>query len=289
MSLLQEFRRFQKNPEQETFSALLQMRTEIKQMLADFESYKNNVNNSLLSKEATIQNSLQTVLTVVSKVTKGEPGENAVPPLKGVDYFTEDEIESIATTVRSRITIPDAIPGEPGTPADEKKIVEQILSRITIPATLSKEEVTEMIEARLVFYFTGQEAGMTKEDVQKMISGLQSVFDPIQSAEKIARAVETLKGKDRLDYNALKNTPDTSSKRGPLRGGGSQGGGGTLNILTATGTIDDSNTVFTFISTPRIVVVNGASYVNGSGVTIVATTSTLDNPVGVGGSIYGIQ
>lgn len=64
--------------------------------------------------------------------------------------------------------------------------------------------------------------------------------------------------------------------------------GASLSLLTATGTIDASNTVFTFVSAPQIVVVNGASYVNGAGVTIVGTTATLDNPPGVGGSVYGI-
>lgn len=64
--------------------------------------------------------------------------------------------------------------------------------------------------------------------------------------------------------------------------------GGAFSILTATGTIDDSNKVFTFVSTPTIVIVNGASYINGAGVTIVGTTATLDNVVGTGGNLYGI-
>lgn len=65
-------------------------------------------------------------------------------------------------------------------------------------------------------------------------------------------------------------------------------GSGSFSVLAATGTINDANTVFTFPSTPSIVVVNGASYRNGAGVTIVTTTATLDNPVGVGGDIYGV-
>lgn len=60
-------------------------------------------------------------------------------------------------------------------------------------------------------------------------------------------------------------------------------------LLTATGTVDDSNTTFTFTSTPQIVVVNGMSYRNGHGVTIVTTTATLDSPAGTGGDVYGIK
>lgn len=65
-------------------------------------------------------------------------------------------------------------------------------------------------------------------------------------------------------------------------------GGGSFSILTATGTIDDSNKDFTFASEPKVVVVNGATYRHGAGCTISGTNVTLDNPVGVGGDIYGI-
>jgi len=61
-----------------------------------------------------------------------------------------------------------------------------------------------------------------------------------------------------------------------------------VTILEATGTIDDSNTTFTFSSSPSLIVVNGAVYRNGHGCTIAGLNVTLDNPVGTGGDIYGI-
>lgn len=101
-------------------------------------------------------------------------------------------------------------------------------------------------------------------------------------AKDIARALESLKGADRLDYKALKNTPVSQENFGGIhRGGGT-------NILTTASTVDDSNTTFVFTSIPKIVVVNGASYINGAGVTITGTTVTLDNPPGVGGSVYAL-
>lgn len=66
------------------------------------------------------------------------------------------------------------------------------------------------------------------------------------------------------------------------------GSGGALSVLTATGDVDDSNTTFTFASEPTLVIVNGATYRDGHGVTISTTTATLDNPVGTGGDIYGL-
>lgn len=62
-----------------------------------------------------------------------------------------------------------------------------------------------------------------------------------------------------------------------------------LSILAATGTVNDSNKAFTFISKPNIIYVNGAGYRENHGWTWNAGTSTatLDSPVGNGGDIYG--
>lgn len=62
---------------------------------------------------------------------------------------------------------------------------------------------------------------------------------------------------------------------------------GAYSILTATGTIDDSNTAFTFASKPTEVVINGLSYIENAGWTWSNPTATLENPVGSGGRIYG--
>ena len=74
-----------------------------------------------------------------------------------------------------------------------------------------------------------------------------------------------------------------------MHGGGSSTGGTGLKYLPlVSGAINDVNTVFVFASTPTIVVVNGASYINGFGVTISGDTATLDNAPGIGGSVYGL-
>lgn len=65
-------------------------------------------------------------------------------------------------------------------------------------------------------------------------------------------------------------------------------GGGSLAVLAATGTVDDSNLTFTFASTPTVVVVNGAVYADGYGVTIIGLSAVINNPVGTGGFIYGL-
>lgn len=68
----------------------------------------------------------------------------------------------------------------------------------------------------------------------------------------------------------------------------------TSSILVATGTRNDSNMDFTFVSQPAIVVINGASYRSTGGAitwtwTAATLTVTLSSAVGSGGDIYGIS
>ena len=108
----------------------------------------------------------------------------------------------------------------------------------------------------------------------------------------IARKLETLEGVERLDYYALKNLPSIPKKLkggGKLGGGGGSGGLGT--ILTATGTIDDSNVTFTFTQLPSILIINGGMYQQTGGSitwTYLAGTVTLSVAVGVNGAIFGL-
>lgn len=60
-------------------------------------------------------------------------------------------------------------------------------------------------------------------------------------------------------------------------------------VLTATGTVDDTNTDFTFTEKPKLVNVNGTFYTENNGWSWSAPTATLDGPVGTGGLIFGLR
>lgn len=62
-----------------------------------------------------------------------------------------------------------------------------------------------------------------------------------------------------------------------------------VTILAATGTVDDSNTDFTFASEPTVIVVNGLIYRKDAGWSWSDPTATLASPVGTGGDIYGLN
>lgn len=65
------------------------------------------------------------------------------------------------------------------------------------------------------------------------------------------------------------------------------GTGSTLTLESPTGTVDDSNVIFTVIHQPLYININGAQYTVGTGLYIsyLAGTITLSSPVGTGGFI----
>lgn len=70
-----------------------------------------------------------------------------------------------------------------------------------------------------------------------------------------------------------------------------QTAGGGFSIITTGSTIDDSNTVFTFSSTPTLVCINGAFYKSTGGQYTWTGSNpiTLNQAVGTGGSVFGIK
>ena len=68
-------------------------------------------------------------------------------------------------------------------------------------------------------------------------------------------------------------------------------GGGSLSVLTVTGTVDDTNTAFSVATEPTLVIVNGAAYRSTGDSytwTWVATVLTMSQAIGSGGSIYAL-
>lgn len=85
-----------------------------------------------------------------------------------------------------------------------------------------------------------------------------------------------------LAYNDVRGRGDITVSNSSVAG----------TVLTATGTINDSNLDFTFTSKPSIIIINGASYRETGGAITwswATLTATLSSPVGVGGDIYGLK
>lgn len=125
---------------------------------------------------------------------KGEKGDDGKTPVKGIDYTD----------------------GEKG--ADGQTPI----ADVDYPSIMA---VQKMIEGEVAVTMMDKKTGMPAESVMKAISEAFKKMNPAM----IARALETLQGKERLDYEALKNRPGfdvggQKHQRTLHRGGGTTGG-----------------------------------------------------------------
>ena len=199
------------------------------------------------------------------KGDKGDKGDPGYTPRRGIDYFKSDEI---------RYFIEAATPENGVDYFTEKEI-----SRF-------KKEVTP-VKGR--DYRDGKDSTVPGP---RGLPGISIKGDPGKdanmTAEKIVQRINS--GSALIDVSKIKNLPRAERRRVKMGGGG----GGSLNILTATGDINDTNRTFTFTAVPSLVVVNGIMYRSTGGVgsitwTISGLTVTLSQAVGTDGDIYGIQ
>lgn len=181
----------------------------------------------------------------------GENGKDGYTPIKGKDYFDGKDGSTIIGPPG-----PEGRSGKPGKNA---------------PA-IDEEGLAERVREG---FFSGKHKLETKH-----VSGLDQTISILRNFVATNKSVRG--GGDTVVAGSGVTITRNANGQSVIS---STGG---FSVLTATGTVNDSNTVFTFVSSPTLVVVNGVSYRHGHGVTIVTTTATLDNPVGVGGDIYGL-
>jgi len=246
---------------------------------------------SRLDPKNTQHQALSKVLSSV-QVLRGEDGYT---PVKGKDYFTPAEIQELFNVIEAKMrTFERGLKGDRGVQGEKGDRGAQ--------GTQGEEGYTPL---KGIDYYTEQE----KIDIIKQIMLLiplpkdgespkiKDVVDEVLKKLKLPSAENLVSKTELIDF----------LKRGGYRGGGissvttdaTLSGEGTpsspltvvssggYSILTATGTIDDTNTSFTFVSRPTEIVINGASYIENDGWTWAVLTATLDFPVGTGGKIYG--
>lgn len=185
-----------------------------------------------------------------------------------------------------------------GEDADEEKIVAEVLSQIKLPE--QKENIVDgpdEIRNKLELLQGDERLDKTAikgiEDIERDIKEIQ-----IRPAGRVggAKGIGLYIGgtKKLLSAQTMNIVAGTGITISYAYANGRNDvtitatGTASLTPIAVTGTIDDSNTAFTAASAPNLVIVNGASYRDGKGVSIVGTAITLNNPVGTGGDIYAL-
>lgn len=204
----------------------------------------------------------------VTKGEKGDAGEDGITPIKGKDYWTNEDIQAVIDYIRSQVR--DGAPGKIGGKGEQG------------PQGIKGDQGYSPL--KYIDYMTTEDVREIAKSAARLIAKTTKPFD-VNAA--IQPHLETFK----------KNLPDNDSilvsilKDPRLRILLHGGGGGSVgnSILTAGGTIDNSNTTFSFASKPTVVIVNGATYRENKGWSWLSPNITLDNPVGTGGDIYAMS
>jgi len=205
-------------------------------------------------------------------ITSIEQGKEGYSPIKGVDYFTPEELREMIAFIQKNIRAPKD--GQPGKDGKDGKAP-------------SAKEIRALIKAELVQL--PKEAPMTPTIITKVTERVQEEIDFASKAKDIARAIEGLKGSDRLDYRALKNLPGVPAyddKPATIHRGG--GGGAQTYYYDLSHLTDGVTKTFTIPANARVVWVGGSDAPSGqyrkdtdwtgSGTTTLTLTSEVAAP-----------
>lgn len=217
---------------------------------------------------------------------------------------------------------PAGTPGLPGPRPNHDQIVADVLQQVRQPVDGKSPEVSALAAALLplmVKHFAKivpkVKDGLPGTDAKPVDTNalLDQMFEEIKSGKR-KLGVAHIDGLDtkfaEVRNAAAMGTPEIYGKNTWKRGGGdtvvagpgviitevngnkkiSVPGGG-LTIIAITGVIDDTNLTFGSATEPTLLNINGAFYQKAAGAytwSWAATVITLNQPVGAGGSIFGI-
>lgn len=199
-------------------------------------------------------------------------------------------------------------PGEPGKPAAEVDLNE-VARRAAALVPKPKDGDTPVVDLKKIAKSAAKYVKVPEAPAVEAVDPdtvLQKVVEMLKSGD-VKLHVKNLEGFEQT----IAPIRNLAAKNGGIRGGGDTVAAGTnvtittngsgqkvinalganLAVITVTGTVDDSNKTFSAATQPTLLNINGAFYLKTGGAytwTYAGTTITLNQPVGAGGSIFGI-
>lgn len=209
---------------------------------------------------------------------RNEPSEvlenlsKEISSVRSIPFLSEEQVKDIALKIaRAEVKPP--------------QIVNQIVREVEKPTVIHETTEYDDFELKLAIEEVRDKVDSIKlpegPDVEKLKEDLKGYF-----TERLKENINIMSMPDfRKLAMGLQAQIDELSARVTTQTQVSS------NVLAATGTIDDSNTAFTFPSRPSVLVINGGTYRETGGAitwTWSSPTATLSVPVGTGGSIFGL-
>ena len=227
-----------------------QMEREMRQMVEDIKR-NDPINAGFIDK---IVN--KTVAQLV-RDTKGDVGEPGYTPIRGTDYFTENDITVMVNTVFSRIPISkDGVDGY--TPVEgvdypsKREIREYVLEYITTALSRIPKAESGKTPIKGVDYFT-------ERDIQEILKRFH-IDIPEVTGEVIVQKVNTLeiKPEKQIDASHIKNLPkfiERVNARRTLHRGGAE-----VRVYDLSASTDGTTKTFTVPGHSSAIMVTGTDF-----------------------------
>lgn len=219
--------------------------------------------------------------------------KNGTTPKKGIDYFTNSEIEDFVNLVQKKIKVPqdgkDYVLTEKDKEIIAKKIKVPIVEKVIEKVEVIKEKpVVNNLIREIAFY---EEADKIVEKLKNFkkawieisqIEGLEEYMRGFgesflqQAKAFVPRALQSLYDVQITSEPTEGQTLTWSTAKKKWIPGTAVGSNAGLTLLTATGTVNGTNTDFTFTSKPTYIVSDGAWYTENNGWTWSGSTATMN-------------
>lgn len=226
-------------------------------------------------------------------------GPKGIDGLPGKSVDAEKIIADVTTAVTSRIRQPldgkgpaiaDVVEAlKPAVLKQVKKLVSNVKETAPLVA-VAPVDVNQLLDQ----LFEEIQSGKRKLNVGH-IDGLDTKFAEVRNAAAMGGLEGKIYGKDTWARGGGDTVvPGTNVTFGKDSNGNkiiNANPSGGFSIITVTGIVDDSNVTFGAATQPTLLNINGAFYQKTGGAytwSYSGTTITLNQPVGTGGSIFGI-
>lgn len=260
---LAQYNRFKRNPELEMFKEFSTLNKKMSERMASLEA---GLIDSIMKNPTLINAISNTTIERIYHIKQGEKGENGYTPVKGVDYFTDKEIDEVINFIYSNIVVPkDGKDGKDGRDGKDGKHGETPIAGVHYP---TKAEIETMIKQEVYKLFSlkpKNKKTISRDEIMKLAGSFQKEIDFMEHADELIKAIESRRNTDlALDYYALKNRPvkedqETGGKKIYARGGGSD-----VMYYDLSSFADGATKTFTIPANQRVVGVFGADVPGGN-------------------------
>jgi hypothetical protein len=220
-----------------------------------FDEQFEEIRTRLLSDPEFMPKLAALIVAGVKDLQRGEPGQDGKTPERGVDYLSDDEMNSIVSELEGRVYayITQLFPkrGEPGTPGRDA------ISPVAGQDYPTHKQVQELVRAEVARV----PRPIPQTVINRIVERVEAKTTPETAREIAAKLDKEFKGEDRFarirDLPGSKLYDEKKTKAGRLHRGG---GGSPIYAYDLSSQCDGNTRTFTVPSHSRAHALNGTDF-----------------------------